>query len=132
MTNLEKEAWDYSDTQRTCEEDDRATAYAKGYLAGATRLASDASLRNWSQRCNGARQMLVKLAETHRLDLMPETKVKDGKWIYHNALLAWLKKDLRNIDAYLAGEDIYFKNHIRDKFGHLIDVQVDNDKPINR
>lgn len=124
MTNLEKEAWDYSDSQRTAYDDDRATAYAKGYIAGATRQATKPRLRDWARELHGARKMLICLAETRSVDLVPNIKVKDGKKAYHDALLAWLKADIRHIDAFINGEDIGFCNHQRDTYGRLIAVQI--------
>lgn len=79
MTNLEKEAWDYSDSQRTAYDDDRATAYAKGYIAGATRQATKPRLRDWARELYGSRKMLIHLAETRSVDLAPHIKTKDGR-----------------------------------------------------
>lgn len=124
MTALEKEAWDYSDSQRTAYDDDRATAYAKGYIAGATRQALMPGLRGWAIGLHGARRMLVYLAEHGALDLAPDIKVKDGKRVYHKALLDWLKDDIRHIDAFMCGEEIGYANHIRDTFGNLVAVQI--------
>lgn len=124
MTNLEKEAWDYSDSQRTAYDDDRATAYAKGYIAGATRQATKPRLRDWARELHGSRKMLIRLAETRSVDLAPHIKTKDGKKVYHDALLQWLKADIRHIDAFINGEDIGFCNHQRDTHGRLIAVQI--------
>lgn len=124
MTNLEKEAWDYSDSQRTAYDDDRATAYAKGYIAGATRQALKPRLCDWARDLHGARRMLIYLAEHGALDLAPDIKIKDGKKVYHEALLEWLRADIRHIDAFLNGEDIGFANHIKDTYGRLVAVQI--------
>lgn len=124
MTNLEKEAWAYSDSQRTAYNDDRASAYAKGYIAGATRQASAPRLRDWARALHGARRMLIYLAEHEALDLAPGIKLKGGKKVYHEAKLKWLIADIRHIDAFLNGEDIHFTNHIKDTFGRLVAVQI--------
>lgn len=81
-------------------------------------------LDNWTQRMQGARQMLRMLADYGKLDIANFATKSNGKQVYARALYDWLVSDLTHIEAFLNGEEYRFINHQRDAKGRLIKCEV--------
>lgn len=76
------------------------------------------NLHEWSERMQGAREMLVKLYEYDKMILPIGVKRSEEK-VYTKAIVNLLTSDLRHIQEYLLGTNIGFRNHVRDKKGKL-------------
>ena len=81
------------------------------------------NLHEWSNRMQGAREMLVKLYEDDNMILPVGVKRSEDR-VYTKAIVTLLESDLRYIQEYLLGTNIGFRNHIRDKKGKLISCEA--------
>ena len=77
------------------------------------------NLHEWSNRMQGAREMLIKLYEDDKMILPLGVKRSEDR-VYTNAIVSLLASDLRNVQEYLLRTNIGFRNHIRDKKGKLV------------
>ena len=71
----------------------------------------------------GAREMLIKLYEDDKMTL-PLGEKRSEDMVYTKAIVYLLASDLKNIQEYLLGTNIGFRNHIRDKKGKLISCEA--------
>lgn len=78
----------------------------------------------YTQRMQGARQMLVKLHEYGKLKLASFLSKSRGRKVYEAALYQWLIFDLKNIEAFLNGEEYIFYDFEKDAKGKLTKCQV--------
>ena len=81
------------------------------------------NLHEWSNRMQGAREMLVKLYEDDKM-ILPLGIKRSEDMVYTKAIVNLLASDLRNVQEYLLGTNIGFRNHIRDKKGKLISCEA--------
>ena len=81
------------------------------------------NLHIWSNRMQGAREMLIKLYEDDKMTLPLGLKRSEDR-VYTKAIVNLLASDLRNIQEYLLGTNICFRNHVRDKKGKLISCEA--------
>ena len=81
------------------------------------------NLNIWSNRLQGAREMLIKLYEDHKMILPLGVKHSEDR-VYTKAIVNLLISDLRDVQEYLLGTNIGFRNHIRDKKGKLISCEA--------
>ena len=81
------------------------------------------NLHEWSERMQGAREMLIKLYEENMMIMTVRVK-RSEDMVYTKAIVNLLASDLRNIQEYLLGTNIGFRNHIRDKKGKLISCEA--------
>ena len=77
------------------------------------------NIHEWSERMQGAREMLIKLYEDDKM-ILPLGLKRSEEMVYTKAIVNLLISDLRNIQEYLLGTNIGFRNHVRDKKGKLI------------
>ena len=77
------------------------------------------NLHEWSERMQGAREMLIKLYEDDKMILPVGVKHSEHR-VYTKAIVNLLASDLKNVHEYLLGTNIGFRNHVRDKKGKLI------------
>ena len=71
----------------------------------------------------GAREMLVKLYEDDKMILPVGVKRSEYR-VYTKAIFTLLSSDLKNIQEYLLGTNIGFRNHVRDKKGKLVSCEA--------
>ncbi len=80
----------------------------------------------WSYKMQGARAMLQKIRDEQskgaKIDLDP-AKGGDGK-IYTAAIFDLVLKNLDNVDKYLHGRKIGYRNHKHDKKGKYISCEA--------
>ena len=81
------------------------------------------NLHEWSNRMQGAREMLIKLYEDDKMILPLGVKRSEDK-IYTKAIVKLLSSDLRYVQEYLLGTNIDFRNHVRDKKGKLMSCEA--------
>ena len=81
------------------------------------------NLHEWSERMQGAREMLVKLYEDDKMILPLGVKHSEDR-AYTKAIVNLLISDLRYVQEYLIGTNIGFRNHVRDKKGKLISCEA--------
>ena len=81
------------------------------------------NLHEWSNRMQGAREMLVKLYEDDKM-ILPFGEKRSEEMVYTKAIVNLLISDLRNVQEYLIGTNIGFRNHVRDKKGKLISCEA--------
>ena len=81
------------------------------------------NLHEWSERMQGAREMLIKLYEYDKMILPLGVKRPEDR-IYTKAIVNLLISDLRNVQEYLLGTNIGFRNHVRDKKGKLVSCEA--------
>ena len=83
-------------------------------------------LHEWSERMNGARMMLSYLRDQMqrgaRIDLDPTPK-GEGK-IYTEAIFRLALSNPDNTEKFMAGCEIGYRNHERDKKGKLIKAEA--------
>ena len=77
------------------------------------------NLHEWSERMQGAREMLIKLYEDDKM-ILPLGVKRSEDMVYTKAIVNLLASDLKNVQEYLLGTNIGFRNHVRDKKGKLI------------
>ena len=81
------------------------------------------NLHEWSNRMQGAREMLIKLYEDDKM-ILPLGVKRSEDIVYTKAIVNLLAIDLRNVQEYLLGTNIGFRNHVRDKKGKLISCEA--------
>ena len=81
------------------------------------------NLHEWSERMQGAREMLIKLYENDNMILPIGVKRSEYR-VYTKAIVNLLAIDLRNIQEYFLGTNIGFRNHVRDKKGKLLSCEA--------
>ena len=81
------------------------------------------NLHEWSERMQGAREMLIKLYENDNM-ILPIGVKRSGDRVYTKAIVNLLAIDLRNIQEYFLGTNIGFRNHVRDKKGKLLNYEA--------
>ena len=81
------------------------------------------NLHEWSERMQGAREMLIKLDEDDKMTLSLGLKRSEDR-VYTKAIVNLLISDLKNVQEYLIGTNIGFRNHVRDKKGKLISCEA--------
>lgn len=81
------------------------------------------NLHIWSNRMQGAREMLVKLYEDDNMILPLGLKSSEDR-VYTKAIVSLFASDLRNVQEYLIGTNIGFRNHVRDKKGKLMSCEA--------
>ena len=81
------------------------------------------NLHEWSERMQGAREMLVKLYEYDKM-ILPLGVKRSEDMVYTKAIVNLLISDLTNVQEYLLGTNIGFRNHIRDKKGKLMSCEA--------
>ena len=81
------------------------------------------NLHEWSERMQGAREMLIKLYENDNMILPIGVKRSEDR-VYTKAIVNLLASDLKNIQEYFLGTNIGFRNHVRDKKGKLISCEA--------
>ena len=81
------------------------------------------NLHEWSDRMQGAREMLIKLYENDNMILPIGVKRSEDR-VYTKAIVNLLASDLNNVQEYLLGTNIGFRNHIRDKKGKLVNCEA--------
>ena len=81
------------------------------------------NLHEWSNRMQGAREMLIKLYEDDKM-ILPLGVKRSEDMVYTKAIVNLLAIDLRNIQEYFLGTNIGFRNHVRDKKGKLLSCEA--------
>ena len=81
------------------------------------------NLHEWSERMQGAREMLVKLYEDDKM-ILPVSVKRSEDMVYTKAIVSLLASDLKNVHEYLLGTNIGFRNHVRDKKGKLMSCEA--------
>ena len=81
------------------------------------------NLHEWSNRMQGAREMLIKLYEENMI-IMPVGVKRSEDRVYTKAIVNMLASDLKNVHEYLLGTNIGFRNHVNDKKGKLISCEA--------
>ena len=81
------------------------------------------NLHEWSERMQGAREMLIKLYEDENMILPLGVKRSEDR-VYTKAIVTLLASDLKNVQEYLLGTNIGFRNHVRDKKSKLISCEA--------
>ena len=81
------------------------------------------NLHEWSNRMQGAREMLINLYEDDKMILPLGVKRSEDR-VYTKAIVNLLISDLRNVQEYLLGTNIGFRNHVRDKKGKLMSCEA--------
>ena len=81
------------------------------------------NLHEWSDRMQGAREMLIKLYENDNMILPIGVKRSEDR-VYTKAVVNLLAIDLRNIQEYFLGTNIGYRNHVRDKKGKLLSCEA--------
>lgn len=81
------------------------------------------NLHEWSERMQGARKMLIKLYEDDKMILSVGVKRSENS-VYTKAIVNLLISDLMNVQEYLLGTNIGFRNHVRDKKGKLVSCEA--------
>ena len=81
------------------------------------------NLHEWSERMQGAREMLIKLYEYENM-ILPSGMKRSEDRAYTKAIVSLLASDLKNVQEYLLGTNIGFRNHVRDKKGKLLSCEA--------
>ena len=81
------------------------------------------NLHEWSERMQGAREMLIKLYEDDKM-ILPLGVKRSEDIVYTKAIVNLLAIDLRNVQEYLLGTNIGFRNHVQDKKGKLVSCEA--------
>ena len=81
------------------------------------------NLHEWSNKMQGAREMLIKLYEDDKM-ILPLGVKRSEDIVYTKAIVNLLAIDLRNVHEYFLGTNIGFRNHVRDKKGKLISCEA--------
>ena len=81
------------------------------------------NLHEWSERMQGAREMLIKIYEDDKM-ILPLGVKRSEDSVYTKAIFTLLSSDLKNIQEYLIGTKIGFRNHVRDKKGKLVSCEA--------
>ena len=81
------------------------------------------NLHEWSWKMQGAREMLIKLYEDDKM-ILPVGVKRYEEMVYTKAIVNLLISDLRNVQEYLIGTNIGYRNHVRDKKGKLVSCEA--------
>lgn len=81
------------------------------------------NLHEWSNRMQGAREMLIKLYEDDKM-ILPLGMKRSEDRVYTKAIVSLLASDLINVQEYFLGTNIGFRNHVRDKKGKLVSCEA--------
>ena len=81
------------------------------------------NLHEWSNKMQCAREMLIKLYEYDKMILPLGLKRSEDR-VYTKAIVNLLISDLMNVQEYLLGTNIGFRNHVRDKKGKLVSCEA--------
>ena len=81
------------------------------------------NLHEWSNRMQGAREMLIKLYEDDNM-ILPLGLKRSEDMVYTKAIVNLLISDLRNVQEYMLGTNIGFRDHVRDKKGKLMSCEA--------
>lgn len=81
------------------------------------------NLHEWSERMQGAREMLIKLYEDDKMILPLGLKHSEHS-VYTKAIVNLLASDLSHVHEYLLGTNFGFRNHVRDKKGKLVSCEA--------
>ena len=81
------------------------------------------NLHEWSERMQGAREMLIKLYEDDKM-ILPLGVKRSEDMVYTKAIVSLLASDLRYVQEYLLGTNIGFRNHVRYKKGKLVSCEA--------
>ena len=81
------------------------------------------NLHEWSERMQGAREMLIKLYEDDKM-ILPLGVKRSEDIVYTKAIVNLLSSELKNVQEYLLGTNIGFRNHVRDKKCKLISCEA--------
>lgn len=81
------------------------------------------NLHEWSERMQGAREMLIKLYEDDKMILPLGLKHSEHS-VYTKAIVNLLASDLSHVHEYFLGTNIGFRNHVRDKKGKLVSCEA--------
>ena len=81
------------------------------------------NLHEWSNKMQGAREMLIKLYEDDNM-ILPLGLKRSEDMVYTKAIVNLLASDLKNVYEYLLGTNIGFRNHVRDKKGKLMSCEA--------
>ena len=81
------------------------------------------NLHEWSNRMQGAREMLIKLYEDDKM-ILPLGVKRSEDIVYTKAIVNLLSSDLKNVQEYFLGTNIGFRNHVRDKKGKLTSCEA--------
>lgn len=81
------------------------------------------NLHEWSNRMQGAREMLIKLYENDNM-ILPLGAKRSEDSVYTKAIVNLLISDLMNVQEYLLGTNFGFRNHVRDKKGKLMSCEA--------
>ena len=81
------------------------------------------NLHEWSNKMQGAREMLIKLYEDDKMILSVGVKRSEER-VYTKAIVNLLASDLKNVQEYFLGTNIGFRNHVRDKKGKLMSCEA--------
>lgn len=81
------------------------------------------NLHEWSNRMQGARELLIKLYEDDKM-ILPVGMKRSEYRVYTKAIVNLLISDLMNVQEYLLGTIICYRNHVRDKKGKLVSCEA--------
>ena len=81
------------------------------------------NLHEWSNMMQGAREMLIKLYEDDNM-ILPLGVKRSEDIVYTKAIVNLLASDFKNVQEYLIGTNIGFRNHVRDKKGKLVSCEA--------
>ena len=81
------------------------------------------NLHEWSERMQGAREMLIKLYEDDKM-ILPLGVKRSEDIVYTKAIVTLFASDLKNVQEYFLGTNIGFRNHVRDKKGKLMSCEA--------
>ena len=81
------------------------------------------NLHEWSNRMQGAREILIKLYEDYKM-ILPLGVKRSEDMVYTKAIVNLLASDLKNVQEYLLGTNFGFRNHVRDKKGELMSCEA--------
>ena len=84
------------------------------------------NLHIWSNRMQGAREMLIAITESvneSKGRFLLDSAGKDSK-VYHDAIVRLILDNLDNTQKFLMKKPIGYRNHVRDKKGKLISCEA--------
>ena len=81
------------------------------------------NLHEWSNRMQGAREMLIKLYEDDKM-ILPVGVKRSEDMVYTKAIVNLLASALSHVHEYLLGTNIGFRNHVRDKKWKLVSCEA--------
>lgn len=84
------------------------------------------NLHEWSNRMQGAREMLLAIIDSVNASkgcFLLDSAGKDSK-VYHEAIVRLILDNLDNTQKFLMKNPIGYRNHVRDKKGKLISCEA--------